>query len=72
MAKKGDEHLFSVLLSPGPRRDMLIRQIVLLVHRECSALCKKKQLPSVLRGLQRQELASFLLQQLDALLFFNS
>ena len=44
---------------PGPTQDLIVRCLLELLHQECVALCQKKQMSSVLRGLQPQDLVSF-------------
>jgi len=46
-------------MCPGPTQDLIVRCLLELLHQQCIALCQKKQISSVLRGLQPQELVSF-------------
>lgn len=52
------------ILCPGPMRDVVVRRLLQHLHQECVALCRKKLVSSVLRGLQPHELVSFSFSQL--------
>ena len=52
-------------MCPGTMRDLLVKRILQYLHQQCLALCRKKPVPSVLRGIQPQELVSSFRQLVD-------
>ena len=51
-------------MDPGPMQDLVVKCLLELLHQQCVALCQKKEMSSVLRALQPQELISFSFHQL--------
>ena len=46
-------------MCPGPMQDMVVRRLLEVLHQQCGALCQKKPVSSILRGLKPHELVSF-------------
>ena len=51
-------------MHPGPLQELVVRRMLELLHQQCVALCQKKQMSSILRALQPQELITFTFSQL--------
>ena len=56
--------MIKVIMHPGPLQELVARHMLELLQQQCVALCWKKQMSSVLRVLQPQDLIKFSFGQL--------